>query len=41
METLELNSEEKKELEKKEKADKEEKVKTSLKYLKKVNKNII
>jgi hypothetical protein len=41
METLELNSEEKKELEEKEKADKEEKVKTSLKYLKKVNKNII
>lgn len=38
METLELNSEEKKELEEKEKADKEEKVKTSLKYLKKVNK---
>ncbi len=37
METLELNSEEKKELEEKEKADKEEKVKTSLKYLKKVN----
>lgn len=41
METLELNSEEKKELEEKEKAEKEEKVKTSLKYLKKVNNLII
>ena len=37
METLELNREEKKELEEKEKAYKEEKVKTSLKYLKKVS----
>ena len=37
METLEINSEEKKELEEKEKADKEEKMKTSHKYLKKVN----
>lgn len=37
METLELNNEEKKALEEKEKAEKEDKVKTSLKYLKKVN----
>jgi hypothetical protein len=37
METLELNSEEKKELEEKEKAYKKENVKTSLKYLKKVS----